>query len=336
LPAWDPQVGVVIEALSNQPTGDQGLADLIRSRDERLPPDALTRGGAFRIDEWTIPSRRQPAHRLTVFTPTRRAPRGAIYWLHSGGQVGGSAVGSDIAPVLDIAEHHGLVVVASEYALAPEFPAPAGLEDAYDGFVWTAQHTVELRYPADALFLHGLSGGGGLAAGTALLARDAGITYAGLVLDGPMLDDRFTTISMRQHQASGLPMIHSLRAMWAAVVGHDQAIHQHSPYVVPGRLADGDLSGLPPAYILCGANDPFRDETSAFAEAIWRSGGSADLHQWSGIGHAFDLLAPEADVCRELINGRRAWYDRILDRIENARTLAASDRHVAQAVEVAG
>jgi acetyl esterase/lipase len=228
-------------------------------------------------------------------------------------------------PVLDIAERYGLAVVAADYALAPEFPAPAGLHDAFDGFMWTIQHAHELGYPTDALFLHGLSGGGGLAAGTALLARDAGVAYAGLVLDGPMLDDRLTSISMRQHAASGLPMIRALRAMWDAVVGHDAHIHDRAPHAVPGRLVGEDLACLPPAYILCGANDPFRDETTAFAEGIWRSGGSADLHQWAGIGHAFDLLAPDAHVSRELTLGRQAWYERILQRIEARQTAGAAE-----------
>jgi acetyl esterase/lipase len=133
-----------------------------------------------------------------------------------------------------------------------------------------------------------------------------------------MLDDRFATVSMRQHEASGLPMIESLRLMWGAIAGPEAGDGQ-VPYAVPGRLVHDDLSGLPPAYILCGANDPFRDETTAFAEAIWRSGGSADLHQWAGIGHAFDLLAPDAHVCQELTAGRLAWYDRMLNRIESTR-----------------
>ncbi|HEX5994568.1 MAG TPA: family 1 glycosylhydrolase [Jiangellales bacterium] len=319
LPEWDPQVLPLIQAWPEQPPGDQGIAALVASRRDRLPAEQAARGGDFHITEHSIPSRWQPSLSLTVLAPTRHPVRGAIYWLHSGGQVGGSALAPDIVPVLDIAERCSLVIVAAEYALAPELPAPAGLHDAYDGFVWTAQNATQLGYPPGTLFLHGLSGGGGLAAGTALLARDAGITYAGLVLDGPMLDNRFTTTSMRQHEASGLPMIRSLRLMWDAIIGTDASADHDFRYAVPGRLVDEDLSGLPAAYILCGANDPFRDETTAFAEAIWRSGGSADLHQWAGIGHGFDLLAPDAHVCRELSTSRQAWYDRMLNPVESGR-----------------
>jgi acetyl esterase/lipase len=306
----------LIEHWPKQSLGEEGLAEIIRSRQDRLPAGALTRNGAFQVTEHLIPSRSQDNQRLTVMRPNNSAPRGAIFWLHSGGQIGGSAVAADITPVLDIAQELAMVVVAAEYALAPEFPAPAGLDDAYDGFLWTIRHAAELGYPRDALFLHGLSAGGGLAAGTALLAREAGIKYGGLVLDGPMLDDRLQTVSMKQHELSGLPMIHSLRLMWAAVIN---SASPHHSYSVPGRLVGQNLSGLPPAYIVCGANDPFRDETTEFAEAIWRSGGSADLHQWTGIGHGFDLLAADAHVCRELIEGRRGWYSRVLHHIENGR-----------------
>jgi acetyl esterase/lipase len=318
LPDWDPEVQPIIDRWPERRPGEDALAALVASRRDRLTEEAMSRGGAFQVSQQSIAGRPRTQD-LTIFTPTRTVVRGAIYWLHSGGQVGGAPVSPDIVPVLDIAEERALIVVAAQYALAPEFPAPAGLEDAYNGFVWTAQCASELGYPTERLFLHGLSGGGGLAAGAALRARDAGIRYAGIVLDGPMLDDRFATVSMRQHDACNLPMIDDLRAMWAAATGGNSAIDQDAPYAVPGRLVTQDLSGLPPAYILCGANDPFRDETTAFAEAIWRSGGTADLHQWSGIGHGFDLLAPDAHVSRELTLGRAGWYDRILDRIEGRR-----------------
>ncbi len=319
LPDWDPEVQGLVEAWPDQLPGDEGLAALRGSRRDRLPPSDLARDGVFRVSHQSIASRSQASLDLTILVPARAAACGAIYWLHSGGQVGGSSVSPDLVPVLEIAERHALVVVAAEYALAPEHPAPAGLHDAYDGLLWTAGHAVELAYPREALFLHGLSGGGGLAAGAALMARDAGIAMAGLVLDGPMLDDRLHSVSMRQHQQSGLTMIDSLRLMWRAVIGPDDSVHRRAPHAAPGRLSGEDLSGLPPAYIVCGANDPFRDEVTAFAQGIWRSGGSADLHQWAGIGHGFDLLASDAHVCEELIAGRRAWYDRMLHRVHDPR-----------------
>ncbi|WP_144124138.1 alpha/beta hydrolase fold domain-containing protein [Catellatospora sichuanensis] len=314
LPPWDPEIKPVIDTWPRHNPEQDGLADFLTSRGDRLPAAEVVRRGVFKVTEHAIAGSRRPIT-LTVVTPTAAAVRGAIYWLHSGGQVGGAAVAGDIAPVLDIAERHDLVVVAAEYALAPEFPAPAGLEDAYDGFVWTLENAPLLEYPPGIVFLHGLSGGGGLAAGAALLARDAGHRWAGLVLDGPMLDDRLASVSMHQHAATDLPMLPGLQAMWAAITGNDASLHRKAPHAVPGRLTGTDLSGLPPTYIMCGANDPFRDETTAFAEAMWRSGGTVDLHQWAGTLHGFDWLLPETHISQEMTAGRRSWYDRVMARL---------------------
>uniref|UniRef100_A0AAU1ZUP5 Alpha/beta hydrolase n=2 Tax=unclassified Streptomyces TaxID=2593676 RepID=A0AAU1ZUP5_9ACTN len=49
---------------------------------------------------------------------------------------------------------------------------PAPVEDCYAGLVWMAKNADELGIDPERLLIAGVSGGGGLAAGTALLARD--------------------------------------------------------------------------------------------------------------------------------------------------------------------
>jgi acetyl esterase/lipase len=63
------------------------------------------------------------------------------------------------------------VVVSVEYRLAPDHPDPAPVEDCYAGLVWMAKNAAELGIDPERLLIAGVSGGG-LAAGTALLARD--------------------------------------------------------------------------------------------------------------------------------------------------------------------
>jgi acetyl esterase/lipase len=329
LPDWDPEIQPFIAGGPESQAGvDEVVAAVRARRGHRLPDDELNHGGAFEVSERSIESKDGRTVGLTIVTPTRERKRGAIYWLHGGAQVGGAPVSFDVRFVLDIALEFSLVVVAADFALAPEHPAPAGLDDAFAGFAWTAASAAELGYPEGALFLHGLSGGAGLAAGAALLARDSGLRYAGLVLDGPMLDDRCVTPSVQQ---IGPVVAGSLRVLWDYILkGTTGDVPAEIGYAVPGRLVDEDLSGLPPAYIASGANDPCRDETTAFAAAIWRSGGVADLHQWAGTRHGADLLAPDAHVSQEAIAGRVAWYRRIVSRLE-AHSAAASSTDAAVA-----
>ena len=73
-----------------------------------------------------------------------------------------------------------------------------------------------------------------------------------------------------------------------------------------------DLSGLPPAFIDVGAAEIFRDEAISYADGIWRAGGDAELHVWSGAFHACDIFAPHTAVGRSMIHARDTWVEKIL------------------------
>ncbi|MER0443955.1 alpha/beta hydrolase [Streptomyces sp. Edi4] len=83
-----------------------------------------------------------------------------------------------------------------------------------------------------------------------------------------------------------------------------------SPYAAPARATD--LSGLPPAFIDVGSAETLRDEAVAYADRIWRAGGSAELHVWSGGYHTFDLVVPDAVISRAAWQARRSWLERVL------------------------
>jgi acetyl esterase/lipase len=93
----------------------------------------------------------------------------------------------------------GAVVVSVEYRLAPEHPHPAPVEDCYAGLVWTAKHASELGIDAERLAVYGGSAGGGLAIGTALLARDRGGPALRFLMPiYPMIDERNETPSSHE------------------------------------------------------------------------------------------------------------------------------------------
>ena len=71
-------------------------------------------------------------------------------------------------------------------------------------------------------------------------------------------------------------------------------------YVSPA-LAE-DLSGLPPAYVLTGTLDVFRDEEIAYAHRLMQSGVPVELHVMPGIVHACEFLFPNAPVCVRMMD----------------------------------
>jgi acetyl esterase/lipase len=264
----------------------------------------LDPGATFAIDEIAIPrGASDPPLRLVAYLP-RGAAEGAIYYVHAGGMVHGNVRSRETRHVLDMARELSFAVVEVDYALAPEHPYPAGVEDCYSGLRWISENADRLGISADRLVMYGLSGGGGLAAGAALLARDrGGPSCLGLLLSAPMMDDRETP----SRADSGLV---ELTAMWEAVLrGIDP--EQVPPYAAPGRALD--LSNLPPMFLNIGSRDQFRDEVLAFGQRVWSCGGRAELHLWDRGTHGMEIGEPTAPYVRESIRARIEWVRRLLD-----------------------
>jgi acetyl esterase/lipase len=204
---------------------------------------------------------------------------------------------------------HDSVAVTVEYRLAPEYPDPYPVEDCYAGLRWTAEHAEALGIAPGRLIIAGASAGGGLAAGTALLARDRkGPRLAGQVLIYPMLDDRDQTVSTAQIDGIGVWDRVSNLTGWTALLGDRRGTTDVSVYAAPARATD--LSGLPPAFIDCGSAEVFRDEDVAYASALWEAGVQAELHVWPGGFHGFDVLASHTSLAQAMTATRNAWVAR--------------------------
>ncbi|GIG54138.1 esterase [Demequina activiva] len=246
---------------------------------------------------------------LVVLRPAAaREPVPVIMFLHGGGMVAGTA-DSDLDLVAELAYETGCAVVSAEYRLAPEDPYPAALEDAVSALTWvTSGEGPDLLDP-QRVVLAGISAGGGLAASTALFWRDrGGAALAGLMLLCPMLDHRSSSCSARQMVGVGSWDATANATAWEAYLnGADPA-----PYASPS--ANEDLGGLPPTFIDVGSAETFRDECVEFASRIWERGGDAELHVWPGGAHAFDVLAPWAQLSQAARLPRSLWLQRRLER----------------------
>ncbi|EPX60924.1 alpha/beta hydrolase domain protein [Cystobacter fuscus DSM 2262] len=239
-------------------------------------------------------------------------PGPGIYNIHGGGMVMCNRFAA-VHPLVDWAMKHDAVGVTVEYRLAPEHPHPIPVEDCYAGLEWMAKHAGELGFDPDRLVIFGGSGGGGLAAGSTLLARDRkGPKLAGQLLQCPMIDDRNETVSSYQYQGTGVWDRTSNLTAWTAVLGDRRGTDSVSPYAAPARATD--LSGLPPTFIDVGAAEVFRDEAVAYASAIWAAGGNCELHVWGGAFHGFYDIAPQSKLAQACIAAREAWLTRLLAR----------------------
>ncbi|QQD75072.1 alpha/beta hydrolase fold domain-containing protein [Curtobacterium sp. YC1] len=259
----------------------------------------------------TVPGHLGDPITLAVIQRTgRTGPAACAYAIHGGGMVFGHHLGN-----LDSYDEwllvHDVVLVSPDYRLAPEHPDPYPVEDCYAGLVWSAAHADELGIDPERILLVGQSAGGGLAAGTALLARDrGGPEVIGQVLISPMLDDRDVTCSARQFDGVGVADRAMVGFGWDALLGDRRGGDDVSAAAAPARASD--LGGLPPAYVDCGSAEVFRDETVAFASALWAAGVQAELHVWPGAFHGSSSMLPTATLSRRATRAVREWTGRLL------------------------
>lgn len=316
LPPFDPELeSFAIAFARNWPSVTPGMIPLLRECELPIPTDEeLSRGGLFTVEARSVPARPgAPEIPLLICRPTGvKAPTGALYHVHGGGLFVGEAR-FDVGAYLDLAAEFPLTVVAVEYRLAPETPYPGPSQDCYDGLVWTAEHADELGVDPARIVLEGSSGGGALAAGVALLARDlGGPAPLGQMLLSPMLDDRDDTPSAAQMDSVGVWDRTTNATAWGALLGEARGGPDVSPYAAPARAAD--LAGLPPTFIDVGSAEILRDEVVGYASRIWRSGGAAELHVWPGAFHGFEHALPLAALSRDAMAARSRWLRRLLSR----------------------
>lgn len=224
--------------------------------------------------------------------------RPALFHIHGGGMILGSARSMQFGPS-GMATALGLPVASVEYRLAPENPFPAPQEDCLAGLRWLAANAPELGVDAARIGIIGESAGGGLAAATALMARDLG---------GPALAAQFLVYPMLDHRTGGddcrygNPVTGEFvwtrsanRFGWEALRG-DYAADDHRKGWFSPALAE-DLSGLPPTWIGTGSLDLFLDEDLDYARRLIAAGVPVELHSYPGAIHAFNVVA-DAGIAR--------------------------------------
>lgn len=230
---------------------------------------------------------------IYLYDPAPGAPgRAALLHIHGGGMIMGSAAVMQAGPAA-MAQGLGIPVASVEYRLAPEHPFPAPQEDCLSALHWLTARADMLGIDPARIGIIGESAGGGLAAATALMARDLG---------GPRLAAQFLTYPMLDHRTGTAdcpyanPMVGEFvwtraanRFGWGALQGDYEPSDHRRGWFSPA-LAE-DLSGLPPTWIGTGSLDLFLDEDLDFARRLTAAGVPVELHSYPGAIHAFNAVA---------------------------------------------
>jgi acetyl esterase/lipase len=294
MPMIDPELAALVDLLP-----DIDLTDPVAARAAFEAMLASIRSEIPGIETLDIEDRLVPGWEgepevgVRIYTP--KGATGAvpgIVLMHGGGFIIGSVEAEHVGAAM-MAIATGAVVVSVEYRLAPEHPFPAGLHDCYAALSYVAHEAGALGIDPWRLAVCGTSAGGGLAAATALLARDlGGPALCFQMLHIPELDDRLDTHSMRTFVDSPVWNRPLAVLSWKAYLGAAADADDVPAYAAPARATD--LTGLPPAYISTAENDPLRDEGILYGLRLLQAGVSVELHQFPGTFHGSALVTTAA------------------------------------------
>lgn len=219
-------------------------------------------------------------------------PAQVILYLHGGGYAMGSC-NTHRGLAAYLAAAIGARALVIEYRLAPEYPFPAGLEDAAAAYRWLLKGGVDPK----RIVIAGDSAGGGLTLATLLTLRDAGDPLpAAAVLFSPWTDLAATGESMTTRAAVD-PMLsrESMSTITGWYIGDRDP---RAPLVSP---LYGDFSGLPPLFIQVGDNEVLLDDAVRVAERARAAGVEVDLEVWDGMWHVFQNSADHVPEARQAL-----------------------------------
>jgi monoterpene epsilon-lactone hydrolase len=220
------------------------------------------------------------------YRPKDTTPIGQIVYLHGGGYVGTSPNMYAFFTARLAAVTQCDVFVA-DYRLAPEFPYPAGLEDA------VAVVSELLRGGTDprTLFVAGDSGGGGLACSVVHHRRSRRLPHlGGALLFSPEIDLRLDQPSISDNADKDILPWNVPTAAY---------LHGEDAGSAAVSAVDADVSHWPPVFMTWGSDEMFRDSITTLSEHLHAAGVTAVTTEAPGMFHVYPILMPWADASRE-------------------------------------
>jgi acetyl esterase/lipase len=205
----------------------------------------------------------------------------ALLYHHGGGYAFGSAL-SHRHLVSRIASAAGVVAYNMDYALAPENPYPAALDDATNAW----QFVVDEGFSPDDIVVGGESAGGNLTLALVLKLRQRGLALpTGVYLLSPWLD---LTQSGESYDvcAARDPMV-SRDVLQGLADSYCGSAPPANPLISP---LFAELAGLPPMFVQAGSDEVLLGDSTRLSHRFALAGGDVTLHVWPEMVHAWPLF----------------------------------------------
>ncbi|NKI15910.1 alpha/beta hydrolase [Spongiibacter sp. KMU-166] len=230
---------------------------------------------------WLTPETIDPQHENHLFIN-----------LHGGGYIMGAGMAGNDEAVL-IAARAKMKVLAVDYRMAPDHPAPAGLNDVTA--VW--KYLLKSR-SAGSMAMGGTSAGGGLTLGSIHKFKDMGLELPGAIYAGTPGGDCYKT-GDSHYINEGVDRM---------LVSRHGILRRVSEEIYPGELGAehcyvsplrGDFENFPPGCLISGTRDALLSDTVMVHRKLRRAGVEADLHIYEGLSHADYMEVWDSPESRE-------------------------------------
>jgi acetyl esterase len=244
--------------------------------------------------------------RVRVYRPDGGVVTPCLIYMHGGGWMQGSPeTHQEIAAA--IASKNRQTVISVDYALAPEHPFPAAVEDCEAVVRFAFSDAAALRIDPRRIAIGGDSAGANLAAAMTLVFRGTRQKLAGQLLFYPPVDFDFTRPAYVENAAGPIITTASMDGPRRLYLTRPE--DRTNPLAAP-YLA-GDHSGLPPAFIAVAEHDPLRDDGHDYARKLRGAGVPVTVHDGKGLFHGYLRAMSMAGIVRRAFGEAAAWLARI-------------------------
>jgi acetyl esterase/lipase len=249
--------------------------------------------------------------RIRIYTPKERPSEKlpVIIYYHGGGMMMGSL--EQYEPITRrLSQKSGLIVVAVDFRMSPEYKFPAALDDSYAALVWVKGNADSFGGDPEKLVIAGDSGGGLLAAAMTQQARDQeGPHISYQVLIYPAIGTRGNSKSADLF-AEGY-VFGRKELEWAYGSWINSPEEMNNVRVQP--ILATDFSGLPPAYVASAEYEVMRDDIEEYARLLEAAGVPTIMKRFDGTVHPFMSMAGVIDAGKDVIDEAAAEIRRGLD-----------------------